>query len=277
MRLLTASTREAWLWLGGSLLLAVLWTNLSWLFSPWVEADRSPETSQSLAERIVFQIGTWRFAPALFQALRFLYYVGLPSAALFWGRDAVVGRLLGLKRLALPAQTGQGDSAWLSASWSSWAQDLGWAAVLGLGATGLLALATLTYRRGLQPVTDFGPGGRVRGLEAAREAIYNEIHWAFYRNAPIVALGLYWGTWVGLGLAAVEAMANPAWRHDVQDPERAWPRLSRAALAVVSCLLFLQTQNLWLALLLHWGIWSLLGVMQGAPSSAPADAASAGE
>ncbi len=277
MTLLDETTGEAWLWVGGSLLLGILWTNLSWLFSPWVEADRSPEPSRSLAETVIYRVGTWRFAPSLFEALRFLYYVGLPSAALFWGRDAVVGRLLGLKRLTLPAQTGAGGSGSLNANWTTWVHDLGWAAILGLGSTGLLVLAAVTYRRGLQTVTVFGRDGDVRGWKAAREAVYNEIHWTFYRNAPIVALGLYWGTWVGLALVAVEAIANPAWRNDVQEPGRAWPRLSRAALAVVSCLLFLQTQNLWLALLLHWSISWLLEVMQGAPSSAPADAASAGE
>ena len=274
---LTATTSEAWFWLGGSLLLAVLWTNLSRLFSPWAQAGRSSETSKSLAERIVFRVATWHFAPFLFQALRFLYYLGLPAAALFWGGDAVVGRFLGLKRLALPAQTGTGGGALPSASWSNWAHDLAWSAVVGLGSTGLLVLAAITYRRSLQAVTSLGRGKGIQGWKAAREAAYHEVHWAFYRNAPIVALGLYWGTWAGLGLAAVEAIANPAWRKDVQEPERAWPRLSRAALALVSSVLFLQTQNLWLALLSHWAISWLLGAVQGGPSSTAANAASAGE
>lgn len=276
MLLLETATSEAWMWLGGSLLLAVLWTNLSWLFSPWVETDGSAESSKSLAERIVFRVGNWRFAPSLFRVLRFLYYVGIPSAALFWGRDAVVARLLGLKRLELPIQAAPGGNASLSTNWADWANDLGWVAVLGLGSTGLLVLATFAYRRALKSVKDLGRDTRTSGWIAAREAAYNEIHWAFYRNAPIVALGRYWGTWAGLGLVALEAMTNPAWRKDLQEPGQAWSRLSRAALAVVSCVLFLQTQNLWLALLLHWGISWLLEAVYAATSSAPADAPSAG-
>jgi membrane protease YdiL (CAAX protease family) len=109
-------------------------------------------------------------------------------------------------------------------------------------------------------------GSTASGWETLREALYHEVHWAFYRNAPIVALGLYWGTWAGLMLAAFEALANPAWRKGLGAPERAAALLLRAALAVISSLLFLRTQNLWLAILLHWGVTSVLRSLYPAPS-----------
>lgn len=246
--------REAWLWLGASVLLAVLWTNLAWLFSPWADAERSRDASASLPERTVSRLANWRFAPSLFQALRLLYYVGLPSAALFWGNDAVVRRLVGLKRLALPSPASIGSDAPLDANWSIWVHDLGWAAMVGLASSGLLLLAAVAHRQALSSIEGGGSSRGASGWEAAREALYHEVHWAFYRNAPIVALGAYWGTWAGLGLVAVEALINPTWRQDLGEPGQAWPRLSRGALAVVSAILFLRTQNLWLALLLHWGI-----------------------
>ena len=269
MRLPHTIVREAWLWLGSSLLLAALWTNLVWLFSPWADEERASQSSSSLAERIVFQVANGRFAPSLFQGLRLLYYVGLPAAALFWGRDAVVGRLLGLQQLALPTSTGVGGGASLSANWSDWTHDLGWVAVVGLSSGALLILATHTHRRALLGARSSERGDETGAWKRAREAAYHELHWAFYRNAPIVAFGFYWGTWAGLALVALEAVVNPDWREDMREPGRAWPRLSRAGLAVVSSVLFLRTQNLWLALLVHWGVSWTLGTIYVAPPSLP--------
>jgi hypothetical protein len=249
---------EAWLWLGGSLLLAVFWTNLAQLYSPWVTRGKPADDASSLAERIVIQVATWRFASALFRVLRLLYYVGLPLAALLWGYDAVVSRFLGLQRLMLPTSSGAHRSALVSANWLDWLHDLGWTAAVGLGSAALLLAAGWARRRAL-PTTGGGDGGsRASSWGTAREALYHEIHWSFYRNAPIVTFGSYWGVWAGLGLTALEAIANPAWRERFSDPVRAPAQLLHAALAVTSSALFLQTQNLWLAVLLHWAVsWGL--------------------
>ncbi|MGD2103957.1 MAG: hypothetical protein PVJ55_02435 [Anaerolineae bacterium] len=215
----------------------------------------------------MYRLANWRFAPALFQGVRLLYYVGIPSAALFWGRDAVVGRFLGLQRLILPGPAGGSPS--IGANWSAWAHDLGWAAVLGLGSAGLLLLAGLTHRKVLSEADGISRGERARGMGTAREAFYHEIHWAFYRNAPIVALGTYWGTWAGLAIVAVEAASNPGWRGDLRDRVRSWPRLWRGALIVVSAVLFLRAQNLWLASLVHWGVSWVLKTVQAEGSPVP--------
>ncbi len=265
MPLSTAIAGEAWLWLGGSLLVAMLWTNLAWLFSPWVDAEASREVPKSLAESIVSRLGNWRFASTLFQGLRLLYYVGIPSAALFWGRDAVVRRVLGLQRLELPTP----GRAPLEANWADWMHDLGWAAVLGLGSGGLLLLAALIHRQALSKVDIDRQGQRAPAWEIARETVYHEAHWAFYRNAPVVALGSYWGTWTGLVLVALEALINPTWREGLREPSQAWSQLSRGALLVVSSLIYLHTQNLWLALLLHWAISWTLEAVYVAPSPVP--------
>lgn len=268
---------EAWLWLGVSFLLAVLWANLAWLFVPWADAQEAPGPDASLAQRIVYHLANWRFAPSLFQGLRLLYYVGLPSAALFWGHDAVVGRFLGLKRLILPGSTSTSISFSVSSNWSAWAHDLGWSAILGSGALGLLLLTHVAYQRALNDAKSVSKRKRTKTWETIREALYHEIHWAFYRNAPIVALGSYWGTWAGLVLVVVEAASNPAWRRAVRTPAQSWSRLSRAALSVVSCLLFLRAQNLWLALLVHWGISWALRMVHTARSPAPSDTVTVGE
>lgn len=271
---------DAWLWLAGSLLLAVFWTNLAWLFAPWVEAERSPGEFGSLAERIVVAVATWRFASASLRVLRLLYYVGLPFAALFWGHDAIVSRFFGLQRLLLPLPDGGQESALVSANWLDWLQDCGWTAVLGFGSWGLLLVAGWARRRALPDREGNDERGRTSGWETVREAAYHEIHWGFYRNAPIVAFGLYWGVWAGLVLVALEALANPVWRRDLSDPGRASRQLLRASLAVVSSVLFLRTQNLWLAMVLHWAVfWGLRGmydtssaaITEGIATESPAD------
>jgi hypothetical protein len=152
--------------------------------------------------------------------------------------------------------------------------DLGWAAVLGLGSLGLLLLAAYTQQQALSNLSS-GPRGKKPSMwRTAREAIYREVHWAFYRNAPIVALGLYWGTWTGLALVTLEALINPVWRKGLRNPDRAWAQLSQGVLVVLSSLLYLQTQNLWLAVLLNWGISWTLGAVYVTPSAAPSRAVS---
>jgi hypothetical protein len=258
---------EPWLWLAGSLLLATLWTNLAWLFSPWVEAGRSLDDSESLAERIVVQLANWRFASTLFQALRLLYHIGLPFVALFWGRDAVISRFLGLQRLALPTAAALAEGASANANWLDWANDAGWTAALGLGSWAMLLAAGWVRHQALARAGEPRLGSKATGWETLREALYHEIHWAFYRNAPIMAFGFYWGTWAGLTLVALEAVLNPAWRKGLSTPGGAASLVLRAALAVISSLLYLQAQNLWLAILLHWGVTSGLRTLYPAASS----------
>jgi len=253
---LTITWSEGWLWLSGSLFLAVLCANLGWFF-------RQPRPGW-IGESIT-RLSAWRFFPWLLQLLRLLYYIGVPFAALLWGHDAVVGRLLGLQRLDLSVLSGKVVSADTAANWLDWAHDLGWAVALGIGAWGLLALAWWAYRRALVTAGITAGEGDVlaransSGWVLLREAAYQEVHWAFYRNAPALAAGTYWGLWIGLALVALEATLNPAWRQSLADPQRVPAQLLRGALAVVSCALFMLTQNLWLAMALHWGVsWGLV-------------------
>ena len=244
----------AWLWLSGSLLLAVLWTNLAWFLR---------QSRSAAIDKFITPLTTWRFAPWLLQFLRLLYYVGVPYGALLWGRDAVIGEFLGL--------SGEKVNALPAANWLDWAHDVGWTAALGIGAWALLALGWWAYRRAVVAADEGGvvAGTNVSGWVLLREAAHHEVHWAFYRNAPILAWGAYGGVWGGLALVALEAALNPAWRNGLTDPQQAPARLLRGALAVVSSALFLLTQNLWLALALHWGVsWGLAALCQAHLKSA---------
>jgi len=262
---------DGWLWLGGSLLLAGVWTNLTWLFAPWAKAGRAPEDTQSLAERTIVQLAGWRFSPTALESLRLLYYVGLPFAALFWGHDAIVARFMGLQRLVLPTYAALEGSGSMHANWGDWGSDIGWAATAFLIASTVLLASAWAQRRALG--TARPRPARTATWGDLREALYHEIHWAFYRGIPIAGLGLYWGSWAGLLLASLEALANPRWRRDTLSLEQSPALLLRAALAVVSCLLFLRTQNLWLAVPVHWGVaLSVRGLYPRQPGGLPAGA-----
>ena len=237
---------ERWLWLGGSLLSAILWTNLAWL----LRRPRPGAIGTSSSTRLrasVARLTAWRFSPWLLQFLRLPYYIGLPVAALLLGHDAVIEKLLGFKFE-------------VEAGVAAWARGLGWAATLGLAAWALLALGWWAYHRALAATgqSPVAAGSDAPGWVFLREALYHEVHWAFYRNAFVVVWGIYWGTWSGLALIAVEAALNPAWRAGLADPQKAPAQLMRGALAVVSSVLFLLAQNVWLALAVHWGVsWGL--------------------
>ncbi len=254
---LTLTWSESWLWLGSSLLLAILWKNIVWFF-------RQPRLG--IIGKSLTRLAAWRFSPWLLQILRLLYFIGLPFAALLWGHDAVIGGFLGLQRFDLSTLGGEG----IDDSWLDWVHDVGWAVVLGLGAWGLLTLGWWAYRRALVTADEKGAvtNASVSGWVLLREAAYHEAHWAFYRNAPILAWGAYWGIWAGLALVALEATLNPAWRKGLDDPRRAPAQLMRGALAVVSSVLLWLTQNLWLALALHWGVsWGLAALVRTFPLS----------
>ena len=252
---LSGAWNDGWLWLGSSLLAAILWTNLTWFL-------RRPHPG-TIGE-FVSRLSLWPFSPRLLQLLRLLYYLGVPFAALAWGHDAVVGLVLGLKRLDLTIVDGK-VSAVVAANWENWAQDIGWAVTLGFGAWVLLALGWFAYQRALSTASerDATAGVNCSGWVLLREAAYHEVHWAFYRNAPVLALGTYWGVWIGLALVAIEAALNPVLRKGLTDPQQAPAHLMRGALGVLSAVLFPVAQNLWLALIVHWGVsWGIVTLLR---------------
>jgi hypothetical protein len=247
---------DHWLWLLGSLVLAVVVAQVTW----WLEqSDDRPEW----ADRVL----AWPHTPLLSLFLRFLFYVGVPFAALTLGSgDIVVGRWMGLQRLVtLRTLFGEPVSAAeIVASRADWIRDLGWTMGLGGASWAMMALGWRLSRStsGGLPAVEQGASYRWPFLEA----IFHEVHWAFYRNVPIVALvlygdvpnGVYWGAWAGLALVILEMALDPRWTSDTTAPERAPRALTRAGLAVLSVVLFLQTQNLWLAILVHWAVtWGL--------------------
>jgi len=226
---------DRWLWLGGSVLVALLTTWAAWFL-------RHQTWAQRLTHSLLF--------PPLLQLARFLYAVGGPIAALLWGRDAVVERLFGLTPLPQlfgpPLSPDERVRLWMDS-----VHGLGWAIFLGTGAWAMLAVIWWIAERR----RDGKPVGLPLSIPMAfREAVFHETHWMFYRNGPSVVLGTYWGTWVGLGIVALEALLNPWWWAALREPGKRPLTLVRAGMAVLSATFYLQAASLWLSILLHWGV-----------------------
>lgn len=226
---------DRWLWLGGSILVALLSTWATWFLR-----------RQAWAERLTSS----PFFSPLLHLLRFLYYIGGPFAALLWGRDAVVERPFGLTPLTLLIRSPLTPEERLQL-WMDGVRGVGWAVLLGVMAWTVLAVIWWAVGRRSDGTAIRLP---LSTPAALREAFFQETHWMFYRNGPSVVLGNYWGAWMGLGIVALEAFLNPWWWKALRGPEKGPLTLIRAGMAVLSAAFYLQAANLWLSILLHWGV-----------------------
>ncbi len=186
---------------------------------------------------------TWNVAVG---AVRLLYYIAVPYAALLYGSADL--RSLGLL----------GGDPFLS---------VGLGVIVGGGAWVLLVVAWRQRIHGsgenpLAPevVAVIRPWGWAGLL---REATYQQVHWAFYRSWLILATGGYYGVFLGFLLAALEWSAGVILAHRWSLPGE-WERaLTLGGIAWVTAVLFLATGNLWLCLAVHVGLyWGLLRLMR---------------
>jgi hypothetical protein len=196
------------------------------------------------------QLDRWRATTGghlLEQFLRLIYFIGVPYAALLTGSLASID--MGL--------TGAGGSI-LGWSPAEWLRGLSTALMLGAIVLLPIGLASRQIARAGQPL---GTDDRSAGAVIV-DAIYAEIHWAFYRAAPLILLGdVYAAAIFGALLVGVEWIVvlirnglNPA-------PEERQMWLRRGVLLALSATLFALTQNVWLAMLAHmvlellWKVW----------------------
>lgn len=243
------SEAELGLWIAISIVLYVTVTNLDWHVSTrWT--GRFGQTLQ--------RVRRGRYASWLGEVIHLLYYVGLPYAVIvlrrtgqpvYMGIPPLEGNWLTVGRVALlllgltrPAE-----------AWRTLWPALG----LTTGALGLAAILCWWYARSLRALlpdiaSTVGPKP-VPWWIAFREAVYLQIHWAFYRSGLILLTGdFYNGTALGLTLIFLEWFLNPAWRTDLRQPFRAETRLSQLGLAMITAALFSITHLLWPGILVHW-------------------------
>jgi hypothetical protein len=226
---------EPGVWLLGSLLAALLVSNAAWLIRRWL-ATR-PRGARFLS---------WSGLPALTWLPVALYLLAPPLAA--WRLGALSPSFLGLAEI-------------------NWLESLSAGGLLAGLIVGLALFGWLIYRRSNSDLTGLArPVRSIPGWRAPLDAALTAWHWAFYRAAAIGWLAgwtagradallagvadrpLYWGSWLGLGLIAIEAALNPFARARLRRPGHREPALLRIALAVATTALFVLSRNLWLCL-----------------------------
>jgi hypothetical protein len=236
---------ERWVWLNVSLVIALLASAFRWFLErPHLLGFRA---NANFTPHPVWEI------PWIIQPLRLLYAVGIPAAALLW-RGALTSSGLGLK----PFWTVDQALSTASGSWNIWVRDLGWMCVFACGFWTLIAIADRSAKRLSPPHTTRSTMRRSLSV-SLREAVYHQVHWAFYREPFVLLFGVGMGAWAGLLPVAGEALLNPARWTDLQSSTRGRDLIIRAGLAVLSAMLFIQTQNIWLMLLADTSLTWLLG------------------
>lgn len=220
-------------------LLPVLWT----LASMTVAVLAILFVGAAQRERLRASIG----GRLLEQFLRLIYFVGVPYAALLTGSIASID--MGL--------TGAGGSI-LGWSPAEWLHGLSTALTLGAIVLFPIGLASRQIARAGQPL---GIDNRSAGAVIV-DAIYAEIHWAFYRAAPLILLGnVYTAVLFGAALVGVEWIVVLIRNGLSSSPEERQAWLRRGVLLALSAALFVLTQNVWLAIVLHsalellWKVW----------------------
>lgn len=213
--------------LAGSLVLSILLYSISANVGWAAIAPRGARFG-----RLVAWMRRFRLRTMLFEFVRLLYYIVLPWLTLILGYNTM--RALGVWNLD-----------WLMNWWI--------ALVVTFGGAPIFIWVWKPYAQSEHPeAVDLS---RWNGARQILEAIYQELHWAFYRSGPILWLGdFYWGSFTGLSLSLIEGWTNPMVRANVRDITRADAPLWAGSLAIISVLVFYYTQNTWYCLLIHLGL-----------------------
>lgn len=161
---------------------------------------------------------------------------------------------------------------WLGVAGLDWVASLATGAPLVAFVTGGLLFGWLVYRRSLSQAPPLAArlsrAGQI--LRSVVDAALLQWHWAFYRALAIAVLAAgsgplrvseqaaYWGAWLAVGAVAAEATLNPFLRQRLGRPVEREAVLRQAALALGTTALFLLTRNFYLGLVLHLGVEALI-------------------
>lgn len=244
MRLADPSNPAAWLI--ASFLAIVVATNLAWL------AGRHRPRIAELRHGPSAPLGWLALA---------LFYLLPPYLAL---REGVLSPFtLGLSETNWPATLSEGM------------------ALSGIIVGGLV-FGWLIYRRSLpEGPLPRGMARLIPALRAPVEALLHQWHWAFYRAAmaewlmleplsapriPVLASvrdalqgePLYWGACLGLAVVCLEIGLNPFSRAVLHRSGDSHALIRRLTLAVATTGLFAVTRNLWLCLIVHVAVETLI-------------------
>ena len=171
-----------------------------------------------------------RWGAALRELGAFFVMVGIPFLALITGAA-------GMNLLALGADLTD-PAALAGFTFADWVRGVG---VMSAVIVVILAALWLGARA--------APRGQAWSLGwlAVRDALYNEVHWTFYRVAPALLLAdPYWGVVIGVVLVLGEWLTSPASEFSLNTIEGRQYFALRLACLFASCILYLAIRNLWL-------------------------------
>ena len=173
--------------------------------------------------------------PIVREAALFAFMAGIPFVALITGAARIDLMALGAD-LSNPNPIG-------GFTFANWARAAGIGVVIcACVLTVLVIAARASNAENTKPA----------GLLAIRDAIYDEVHWTFYRAAPALLLNdVYAGVMIGAGLILVEWLARPG-KHFADSFTGNRPALVlRLACLLASAFLYLATQNLYVMIVVH--------------------------
>lgn len=283
--------RSPGLWAASSLVLAVLAANLGWLIGHRLGGRRpiaallrwpaGPALRWLLVALFLFlpPLAAWRSGALSLYAMGLGELVWLADLseggplALIISGIVLLGWLIYRRSLAGPAQPGSvgilsespNGPRWLAllnaALWQ-WHWAFYRAAVIGWLASGMAGSVTHAGASapglvGTSPTA--APFLAVLAQEmSAQVAIF---------LAALSAQPLYWGSWLGLGLSAVEWFLNPFARADLRTPGRLEGSGRLVVMAVATTALFAATRNFWLCLACHLLVETFIAGFFPAPSA----------
>jgi len=225
-------------------------------------SQRLRRSSWSRLNRSLTALDRWPHRLWLHQALRFIYYLGIPYLALTRG-------------ITSPVLMGLWGTHWFH---PRWAGDLALGAAVALGA---LLLLLWSWRHFLLTTANTEPGAQASPYPFQRrllsvpwgwgllvlDVLYLEMHWAFYRSAAIRSLGDYYGVFVGFVLILTEWGLDPRFRRDLDMTSRDGKAMTTVAIAFVVAIVYYLTANLWLCMTVHlivqFGLLSFLALNRG--------------
>ncbi|TFG71492.1 MAG: hypothetical protein E4H27_04495, partial [Anaerolineales bacterium] len=200
---------------------------------------------EQIAQRVPSDKKWWYFLlnPWLNHSLRFVYAICIPAIALF-AQGALTYRGLGFKPFPwMPFVSGSGDK------WLVWLNDSE-TMFLILFLTGLVLAYGLQSSGGNR--SEHKPNIGTSLITASRESLIDQIHWAFYRELCVTFWGVALGSWIVMVPLSIELLLNPATWTKVKNVQGRTSLIAHSGILFASTILFIQTQNLWLMLMLEF-------------------------
>ncbi len=141
----------------------------------------------------------------------------------------------------------------------------GWPTLAKGALVGLVGVLALAWTWGWSARVSFQHNSRRQALLEEWRALHTPLgwvplllqvlclqsSWAFVRGAAIHALGLYNGVFAGLALTGIAWLLRPGRRASLLSAETCPSDLLLAGLALISALVFLFSENLWLSMAIH--------------------------